>query len=146
MEFSSWCCLGGQLCKQKQRCQTTLAIHSSEMRAIEQKHLDPEPFKISLKNSEEWFHGRLLKIFFRILGFVKNIRGTKEAPRTTVGFRGVPGSELGSARKDLESQDANLGGQAPSVSTVSRFRAVAAFRGIQLYCSMGGQLPSGNLT
>ena len=62
VEFSSWCCLGGQLCKQKQRCQTTLAIHSSEMRAIEQKHLDPEPFKISLKNSEEWFHGRLLKI------------------------------------------------------------------------------------
>jgi hypothetical protein len=71
------------------------------------------------------------RFFFCILGFVKNIRGTKEAPRTTVGFLGVPGSELGCARKDLESQDANLGGEAPSfggfrVSTVSRIGAVAA--------------------
>ena len=144
VEFSSWCCLGGQLCKQKQRCQTTLAIHSSEMRAIEQKHVDPEPFKISLKNSEEWFHGRLLKIFFLHFGVRQKHQRHQGGTFWTVGFR--PGSELGSARKDLESQDANLGGEAPSVSTVSRFRAVAAFRGIQLYCSMGGQLPSGNLT
>ena len=62
----------------------------------------------------------------------------------TVGFR--PGSELGSARKDLESQDANLGGEAPSFGGVSRCAPVSGVSelwqlwGIQLYCSMGGQL------